>query len=190
MITKVAGREILDSRGNPTVEAVAYSDDIHESAAVPSGASTGRHEALELRDGDAKRYKGLGVQKAVRNIEEIIGPKLKDLDPRQQSNIDRVMIELDGTPNKSRLGANAILAVSLAVAKLASRVEGKPLYEYLSDGKGPLLPVPVMNVINGGKHAGSDLKIQEFMIIPSAAKNFTRFATCSSTGTPRCSQPR
>ncbi len=172
-ITKVAGREILDSRGNPTVEAVAFSHDIHESAAVPSGASTGRHEALELRDGDAKRYKGLGVLKAVRNIEEIIGPKLKDLDPRQQANIDRVMIELDGTPNKSRLGANAILAVSLAVAKLASRLEGKPLYEYLSGRNGRTLPVPVMNVINGGKHAGTELKIQEFMIIPTAAKSFT-----------------
>ncbi len=172
-ITRVAGREILDSRGNPTVEAVAYSDDVRESAAVPSGASTGRHEALELRDGDAKRYMGLGVLKAVRNIEQIIGPKLTDFDPREQANIDRVMIDLDGTPNKSRLGANAILAVSLAVARLASRLEGKPLYEYLSRGNGRTLPVPVMNVINGGKHAGTGLKIQEFMIIPAAAKSFT-----------------
>ncbi len=172
-ITKVAGREILDSRGNPTVEAIAYCDGVHESAAVPSGASTGRHEALELRDGDAKRYKGLGVLKAVRNIQEIIGPKLKDLDPRQQASIDRVMIGLDGTPNKSRLGANAILAVSLAVAKLASRLEGKPLYEYLSGGNGRMLPVPVMNVINGGKHAGTELKIQEFMVIPAAARSFS-----------------
>lgn len=172
-ITKLAGREILDSRGNPTVEAIAYCDTIHECAAVPSGASTGRHEALELRDGDKKRYNGLGVLKAVRNIQEIIGPKLKDLDPRQQTNIDRVMIELDGTPNKSRLGANASLAVSLAVAKLASRLEGKPLYEHLSGGNGRTLPVPVMNVINGGKHAGTGLKIQEFMIIPAAARSFT-----------------
>ncbi len=172
-ITKVAGREILDSRGNPTVEATAYCDDVDESAAVPSGASTGRHEALELRDGDAKRYKGLGVLQAVRNIQEIIGPKLKDLDPRQQTEIDSLMIELDGTPNKSRLGANAILAVSLAVAKLASRLERKPLFEYLSGGNGRTLPVPVMNVINGGKHAGTELKIQEFMIIPAAARSFT-----------------
>jgi enolase len=179
-ITKVSGREILDSRGNPTVEAAAYSDDICERAAVPSGASTGTHEALELRDGDQKRYSGLGVLKAVRNIEEVIAPKLKGLDPRQQFNIDHVMIDLDGTPNKSRLGANAILAVSLAVAKLASRLEGKPLYGYLSDGNGRTLPVPAMNVINGGKHAGTELKVQEFMVLPAGAKSFTealRFGT-------------
>jgi enolase len=172
-ITKVSSREILDSRGNPTVEAAAYSDDICERAAVPSGASTGTHEALELRDGDQKRYSGLGVLKAVRNIEEVIAPKLKGLDPRQQSNVDHVMIDLDGTPNKSRLGANALLAVSLAVAKLASRLEGKSLYSYLSDGKGRTLPVPAMNVINGGKHAGTELKIQEFMVLPAGAKSFT-----------------
>jgi enolase len=179
-ITKVSGREILDSRGNPTVEATVYSDDIGEKAAVPSGASTGTHEALELRDGDQKRYSGLGVLKAVRNIEEVIAPKLKGLNPRQQSNIDHAMIDLDGTPNKSRLGANAILAVSLAVAKLASRLEGKPLYAYLSDGNGRTLPVPAMNVINGGKHAGTELKVQEFMVLPAGAKSFTealRFGT-------------
>jgi enolase 1/2/3 len=169
----VIGREILDSRGNPTVEAAAYSDDICERAAVPSGASTGTHEALELRDGNQNRYSGLGVLKAVRNIEEVIAPKLKGLDSREQSSIDHVMIDLDGTPNKSRLGANAILAVSLAAAKLASRIEGKPLYSYLSDGKGRTLPVPAMNVINGGKHAGTELKIQEFMVLPAGAKSFT-----------------
>ena len=176
----MSGREILDSRGNPTVEAAAYSDDICERAAVPSGASTGTHEALELRDGDQKRYSGLGVLKAVRNIEEVIAPKLKGLDPRQQSNIDHVMIDLDGTPNKFRLGANAILAVSLAVAKLASRLEGKPLYSYLSNGNGRTLPVPAMNVINGGKHAGTELKVQEFMVLPAGANSFTealRFGT-------------
>ena len=176
----MSGREILDSRGNPTVEATVYSDDIGEKAAVPSGASTGTHEALELRDGDQKRYSGLGVLKAVRNIEEVIAPKLKGLNPRQQSNIDHAMIDLDGTPNKSRLGANAILAVSLAVAKLASRLEGKPLYAYLSDGNGRTLPVPAMNVINGGKHAGTELKVQEFMVLPAGAKSFTealRFGT-------------
>ncbi len=172
-ITKVSGREILDSRGNPTLEATVYSDDIGEKAAVPSGASTGTHEALELRDGDQKRYSGLGVLKAVRNIEEVIAPKLKGLNPQQQSNIDHAMIELDGTPNKSRLGANAILAVSLAVAKLASQLEGKPLYAYLSDGNGRTLPVPAMNVINGGKHAGTELKVQEFMVLPAGAKSFT-----------------
>jgi enolase len=171
-ITKVTAREILDSRGNPTVEAVAYSDDISEVAAVPSGASTGTHEALELRDGDEKRYSGLGVLKAVSNIEKTIAPKLKSFDPTQQSNIDHAMIDLDGTPNKSRLGANAILAVSLAVAKLASRLEGRPLYDYLSSGNGRTLPVPAMNVINGGKHAGTELKVQEFMVLPAGAKSF------------------
>lgn len=179
-ITKVSGREILDSRGNPTVESTACCDDVCERAAVPSGASTGTHEALELRDGDQKRYSGLGVLKAVKNIEEVIAPKLKGLDPRQQSNIDHVMIDLDGTPNKSRLGANAILAVSLAVAKLASRLEAKPLYDYLSDGNGRTMPVPAMNVINGGKHAGTELKVQEFMVLPAGAKSFTealRFGT-------------
>lgn len=171
-ITKLSSREILDSRGNPTIEATAYSDSMSEKAAVPSGASTGTHEALELRDGDAKRYAGLGVLKALENISEVIAPKLIGLDPREQSNIDHAMIELDGTPNKSRLGANAILAVSLAVAKLAARLEGKPLYAYLSDGNGRILPVPAMNVINGGKHAGTGLKVQEFMILPAGAKSF------------------
>lgn len=171
-MTKIRGREILDSRGNPTVEAVAFAGEIWEKAAVPSGASTGRHEALELRDGDPKRYAGLGVLKAVRNIEELIAPKLIGLDPREQANVDHIMIDLDGTPNKSRLGANAILAVSLAVAKLASRLDDKSLYDYLSTGKGRTLPIPVMNVINGGKHAGTPLKVQEFMVIPTGAKSF------------------
>ena len=171
-ITKVYGREILDSRGNPTVEAVVCADDNCEKAAAPSGASTGKHETLELRDGDSKRYLGLGVLKAVENIEKVIGPKLLRLDARQQGKIDRLMIDIDGTQNKSRLGANTILAVSLAMAKLASRLEEKSLYEYLGKGKGSTLPVPVMNVINGGKHAGTELKIQEFMIIPAGAKSF------------------
>lgn len=169
----MSGREILDSRGNPTVEAAIYSDDIWEKAAVPSGASTGTHEALELRDGDPKRYAGLGVLKALRNIGEVIAPKLIGLDPRQQSSIDHAMIDLDGTPNKSRLGANATLAVSLAVSKLAARLEGKSLYDYLSNGNGRTLPVPAMNVINGGKHAGTGLKVQEFMVLPAGAKSFT-----------------
>jgi len=172
-ITKVGGREILDSRGNPTIEATVYSGAVSEKAAVPSGASTGTHEALELRDKDPKRYAGMGVLKALRNITEEIAPKLVGLDPRQRSSIDHAMIDLDGTPNKSRLGANAILAVSLAVAKLASRLEGKPFYSYLSDQKGSILPVPAMNVINGGKHAGTGLKVQEFMVLPVGAKTFT-----------------
>jgi enolase len=172
-ITKLSGREILDSRGNPTVEATVYSGDVCAKAAVPSGASTGTHEALELRDGDMKRYGGLGELKALRNIVEVIGPKLIGLDARQQSNIDHAMIDLDGTANKSRLGANAILAVSLAVAKLASHLEGRSLYGYLSNENGRTLPVPAMNVINGGKHAGTGLKVQEFVILPAGAKSFT-----------------
>jgi enolase len=172
-ITRITAREILDSRGNPTVEASVYAGDVFERAAVPSGASTGKHEAIELRDGDPKRYRGLGVLRAVQNVEKLIAPKLRGLDPRQQSRIDRVMIELDGTPNKSRLGANAILAVSLAAAKLAAKLESKSLHSYLSKGRGRTLPVPVMNVINGGKHAGTELKIQEFMVIPARAKRFS-----------------
>jgi enolase len=150
-----------------------YAGDVSERAAVPSGASTGKHEAIELRDGDPKRYRGLGVLGAVQNAEKLIAPKLRGLDPRQQSRIDRLMIDLDGTPNKSRLGANAILAVSLAVAKLAAKLDGRPLYAYLSKGRGRTLPVPVMNVINGGKHAGTGLKIQEFMVVPAGAKSFS-----------------
>jgi enolase len=172
-ITKVRGREILDSRGNPTVEAVVSAGEKYETASVPSGASTGIHEALELRDRDSKRYKGLGVLTAVHNIDKIIGPKLNGRDPRQQSKIDKLMIKLDGTSNKSRLGANAILAVSLAVAKLSARLESVSLFTYLSKGKGRTLPVPVMNVINGGRHAGTGLKIQEFMIIPAGARSFS-----------------
>lgn len=171
-ITKITAREILDSRGNPTIEAFAYTKNDWEKAAVPSGASTGTHEALELRDGDPKRYKGLGVLKAIQNIQKFIAPKLISHDPRQQSKIDQMMIELDGTPNKSKLGANAILAVSLAVARLAAKLEQADFYEYISKGKGRMLPVPVMNVINGGKHAGTELKIQEFMIMPAGAQSF------------------
>jgi len=171
-ITGVKGREVLDSRGNPTVECIVSAGEISATAAVPSGASTGVHEALELRDRDSKRYDGLGVLKAVDNINKTIGPKVKNLDPRHQSKIDELMIRLDGTPNKSRLGANAILAVSLAVAKLSAQLEGVSLYRYLSKGRGRTLPVPVMNVINGGKHAGTGLKMQEFMVIPTGAKTF------------------
>ena len=172
-ITKVRANEILDSRGNPTIETVVWAGDVRSRAAVPSGVSTGTHEALELRDGDPKRYKGLGVLKAIRNIEKIIGPKVLGLDPREQTKIDRIMIDLDGTANKSRLGANAILAVSLAAAKLASKLVDVPLYSYLSEGKGRTLPVPVMNVINGGRHAGTGLRIQEFMVIPTNVKSFS-----------------
>jgi enolase len=166
------GREILDSRGNPTVEAVVSAGNVSATAAVPSGASMGIHEALELRDRSSKRYDGLGVLTAVRNIDEVIGPKLKGLDPRRQSEIDELMVKLDGTPNKSRLGANAVLAVSLALAKLSAQLQRISLFTYLSKGKGCTLPVPVMNVINGGKHAGTGLKMQEFMVIPTGAESF------------------
>ena len=154
------------------MECIISAGGMSATAAVPSGASTGIHEALELRDRDSKRYNGLGVLKAVDNIRRIIGPKIKNLDPRDQRKIDELMIGLDGTPNKSRLGANAILAVSLAVAKLSSLLEDVSLYNYLSKGRGRTLPVPVMNVINGGKHAGTGLKMQEFMVIPTGAKTF------------------
>ncbi|MGO9644126.1 MAG: phosphopyruvate hydratase [Candidatus Bathyarchaeia archaeon] len=171
-ITNVNAREILDSRGNPTVEAILNAGNEWASAAVPSGASTGIHEAIELRDKDPKRYLGLGVLKAVHNIKHTIATKITGFDTRKQRELDELMIQLDGTPNKSRLGANAILAVSLAAAKLAAKLENKSLYDYLSEGKGRTLPIPVMNVINGGKHAGTGLKIQEFMIIPAGPKNF------------------
>ena len=171
-VTNVNAREILDSRGNPTVEAILTAGNEWASAAVPSGASTGVHEAVELRDKDPKRYSGLGVLKAVQNIKQTISPKIMGFDTRKQRELDELMIKLDGTPNKSRLGANAILSVSLAAAKLAAKLENKSLYDYLSGGKGHTLPIPVMNVINGGKHAGTGLKIQEFMIIPAGSKNF------------------
>jgi len=171
-ISRIDAREILDSRGNPTVEALVYGSGRVGVAAVPSGASTGKHEALELRDHDPKRYFGAGVQNAVRNIKEIIAPKIVGQDPRNQSMIDRAMIDLDGTPNKAKLGANAVLAVSLATAKLAAALEGKSLFSYLSNDKGTILPVPVMNIINGGKHAGTGLRIQEFMVIPAGADSF------------------
>jgi enolase len=172
VVTSVNAREILDSRGNPTVEAILSSGEKTVTAAVPSGASTGKHEALELRDGDPKRYSGMGVLKAVRNVKEIIGPRIVGYDPKDQAVIDRLMIDLDGMPNKGKLGANAILAVSLATAKLAAALANKPLFDYLSGGKGMILPVPVMNIINGGKHAGTGLKIQEFMVMPAGAKDF------------------
>jgi enolase 1/2/3 len=171
-ITNVYAREILDSRGNPTIEAILNAGNEQATAAVPSGASTGIHEAIELRDKDPKRYMGLGVLKAIQNIKQEIAPKIIGFDTRNQRGLDDLMIKLDGTPNKSRLGANAILAVSLTVAKLAAKLENKSLYNYLSDGSGNTLPIPVMNVINGGKHAGTGLKIQEFMIIPSGTKTF------------------
>ncbi|HMP02006.1 MAG TPA: phosphopyruvate hydratase [Gemmatales bacterium] len=174
IIKHVAAQEVLDSRGNPTVEGqVTLADGTFASAIVPSGASTGEREAAELRDGDAQRYGGKGVTQAVANIETRIGPALIGKDARQQREIDRLMIELDGTPNKSKLGANAILAVSLAVARAAAQSVGLPLYRYLGGANAALLPVPCLNVINGGKHADNTVDFQEFMIAPHHAPSFT-----------------
>jgi enolase len=172
-IVDVIGREILDSRGNPTVEAdVILDTGARGSAAVPSGASTGSREAIELRDGDARRYGGKGVTKAVAHVHQEIRGALLGKDAADQAAIDRLMIELDGSPNKSRLGANAILAVSLATARAAAEAAGLPLYRYLG-GDGPFtLPVPMMNVVNGGVHADNRLDMQEFMIVPAGAPSF------------------
>ncbi len=172
-ILSVKAREILDSRGNPTVEAEVLLDSGYMgSAAVPSGASTGSREALELRDGDQDRYLGKGVLTAVNNVNEEIGPKLIGLEAVDQTGIDQFMIDLDGTENKSRLGANAILAVSMAVAKAAAAESELPLYRYLGGVSAFLLPVPMMNVLNGGAHADNNIDIQEFMIVPAGASSF------------------
>jgi enolase len=169
-IIDVTAREILDSRGNPTVEVDVYLEDgSFGRAAVPSGASTGAHEALELRDKDQDRYLGKGVLKAVDNVNNIIAPEVFGLDAFDQILVDRAMIELDGTPHKEKLGANAILGVSLAVAKAAADSIGLPLYRYLGGVGGYLLPTPMMNILNGGEHADNNVDIQEFMVIPKSA---------------------
>ncbi len=173
-ITRIVGREILDSRGNPTVEADVYlADGSMGRAAVPSGASTGEHEAVELRDDDKSRYLGKGTRKAVHNINEEIAPSLSGMDAEQQIMIDRHMIALDGTPNKGRLGANAILAVSMGVARAAAASHGAPLYRYLGGVNASLLPVPMMNILNGGAHADNSVDPQEFMIVPYGAEKFS-----------------
>jgi len=173
IIDQIKAREILDSRGNPTVEVdVKLRDGIVGRAAVPSGASTGEHEAVELRDGDKARYLGKGVLKAVDNVNGEIQKALKGKDAAQQEEIDRFMIVLDGTPNKSRLGANAILGVSLACARAVSSSQGIPLYQYLGGESANLLPVPMMNIINGGVHADNNVDLQEFMIMPFGAPTF------------------
>ncbi len=171
-IAAVHAREILDSRGNPTVEVeVRLQDRSLGCAAIPSGASTGAHEACELRDGDSRRYGGKGVLKAVANVCEIIGPRVRGLDAAAQADLDRALIDLDGTENKSRLGANAILGVSLAAAHAAAASRGLPLYRYLAPDA-HLLPVPMLNILNGGRHAESGVDFQEYMIVPVGAPNF------------------
>ena len=180
-IVDVYAREILDSRGNPTIEAeVTLEDGSMGRAAVPSGASTGAHEAVELRDGDKSRYLGKGVQKAVAAVNDEIFPELLGLEAEDQRLIDQVMIELDGTPNKSRLGANAILGVSLAVAKAAADASGLPLYRYIGGANAHILPTPMMNIINGGAHADNPIDIQEFMIMPVGAETFADALRCGA----------
>ncbi|WP_427173899.1 phosphopyruvate hydratase [Arthrobacter sp. 92] len=174
LIDAIHAREILDSRGNPTVEVeVLLSDGQIGRAAVPSGASTGEHEAVELRDGDKGRYLGKGVQKAVDAVIDQIAPALTGFDATDQRSIDQAMIDLDGTPNKAKLGANAILGVSLAVANAAAASADLPLYKYLGGPNAHVLPVPLMNILNGGSHADSDVDIQEFMIAPIGAETFS-----------------
>jgi enolase len=173
-ITAIYAREILDSRGFPTVEVEVQLDSgAWGRAASPSGASTGKREAIELRDGDSARYRGKGVQQAVRNVEETIAPEIEGMEATEQVAVDQTLLELDGTPNKSSLGANAILAVSLAVARAAADDVGLPLYAYLGGPGGRLLPVPLLNVLNGGAHADNGLDIQEFMLVPAGADNFS-----------------
>jgi enolase len=173
-ITGVYGREILDSRGNPTVEVeVQLESGAWGRAAVPSGASTGKREAVELRDGDTQRYGGKGVSRAVSNVEETIAPEIDGMEASEQAAVDQALLELDGTPNKSALGANAILAVSLAVARAAADDAGLPLYAYLGGVGGRLLPVPLVNVINGGAHADNGIDFQEFMLVPAGADSFS-----------------
>ena len=172
-IIEVHGREILDSRGNPTVEAdVVLASGARGRAAVPSGASTGEHEAAELRDGDPKRYGGKGVQEAVRNVNEVLGPRLEGMDPTDQVSVDAELMDADGTSNKAKLGANAILAVSLAVARAAADEVGLPLYRYLGGPMARVMPVPMMNILNGGAHASNNVDAQEFMVVPIGTDTF------------------
>jgi enolase len=173
MIVEVKAREILDSRGNPTVEVDLYLEGgFSGRAAVPSGASTGAREALELRDKDPRRYLGKGVIKAVENVENIIAPEVKGKDALSQKEIDKFLIDLDGTPNKEKLGANAILAVSLACAKAAAASQNLPLYKHIGGDEAHVLPLPLMNIVNGGLHADNSVDLQEFMIVPVGAESF------------------
>ncbi len=180
-ITAIRGRQILDSRGNPTVEVdVTLEDGSFGRAAVPSGASTGAHEAVELRDGDKDRWGGKGVEKAVRSVNGEIAEALTGHDAEDQGEIDSSMIALDGSENKGRLGANAILGVSLACAKAAAKAAGLPLYRYLGDGTAAMLPVPMMNIVNGGAHADNPIDFQEFMIMPVGAASFSEALRCGT----------
>ncbi len=180
-IDEIFAREILDSRGNPTLEVdISLSDGAFGRAAVPSGASTGKHEAVELRDGDKKRYGGKGVLKAVQNVNTEIADTLYGLDAENQRGIDQILIELDGTENKARLGANAMLGVSLALAKAAANSMDTPLYRYVGGANARILPVPMMNIINGGEHADNPIDVQEFMVMPVGAESFKEALRCGA----------
>ncbi|MEA3298200.1 MAG: phosphopyruvate hydratase, partial [Chloroflexota bacterium] len=180
-IESIIAREILDSRGNPTIEAkVTLVDGTVGMASVPSGASTGKHEAVELRDGDASRFGGLGVLTAVGHVENDIAPELVGMSALDQTNVDSMLIDLDGTPNKASLGANAILGVSLAVARAGANFLDVPLYRYLGGAAASLLPVPMLNILNGGKHALGSTDFQEFMIVPVGASSFAHALRMSS----------
>lgn len=180
-IVEIAGREILDSRGNPTVECdVMLAGGAVGRAAVPSGASTGEHEAIELRDGDESRYRGKGVLTAVANLHEKVGPALMGRDAVNQAGIDAELLELDGTPNKARLGANTLLAASMATAKAAAAALGLPVFRYLGGVDATMLPVPMMNIINGGSHADNNVDIQEFMVVPLAAGSMREAVRCGA----------
>jgi enolase len=180
-IDQLHAREILDSRGTPTIEVeIRLQNGIVAVAAVPSGASTGTKEAVELRDGDPKRFFGKGVTRAVSNVNDIIGPALKGADIADQKRIDARLIELDGTPGKSKLGANAVLGVSLVAARAAALLAGKPLYAHISDAESTLLPVPMFNIFNGGAHADNTVDIQEFMLVPAGARTFAEAYRCGA----------
>jgi enolase len=173
-ISRIQAREVLDSRGNPTVEVEVYCrSGAMGRAIVPSGASTGKYEAVELRDADPRRYDGKGVRRAVANVRDTIAPRLVGLDPSEQQRIDRMMCELDGTANKANLGANSILGVSLAVAHAAAAVQGVPLWKYLSRGRTPKMPLPMVNMISGGLHAGGNLDFQDFLLLPIGARTYS-----------------
>src|SRR5437764_1431672 len=173
-IQRIHARQILDSRGNPTIEVdVILADGTRGRAAVPSGASTGAHEALELRDGDKSRFSGKGVTRAAANVNESLSPALIGTDPFAQAAIDRRLLDLDGTPNKSTYGANALLGVSLAVAHAAATAENLPLFRYLGGREARVLPVPMMNILNGGAHSDAPIDFQEFMIMPRGAPSFS-----------------
>ncbi len=171
-IESIIAREILDSRGNPTVEVEVMTESGFGRAAVPSGASTGEHEAVELRDGDDSRFGGKGVQKAVANVEQSLAPAIIGMDALDQPAIDKILLQVDGTPNKAKMGANAILAVSMAVVRAAADAVGLPLWRYLGGVQARVLPTPMMNILNGGKHADSGLEVQEFMVVPHGAKSY------------------